>query len=77
MSKKIRFAFFLVSKFKGQTLEGIGIGILGFIFIQGLIFRSSNQTEFIIETSLIFISAVLIFLGEWLRKKSRIKHTPS
>ena len=77
MSKTIRFAFFLVSKFKGQTLEGIGIGIFGFIFIQGILFRSSNQTEFIIETSLIFISAVLIFLGEWLRKKSGIKQPPS
>jgi hypothetical protein len=77
MKNKIRFAFFLVSRFKGQTLEGIGIGILSFIFIQLHFFRNINQINFIIDNSLLFISAVLIFAGERLRRKSGTKQTPS
>ena len=74
MKNKIRFAFFLVSRFKGQTLEVIGAKeILGSIFIQLLLFHRVNQIGFIIDTTLLSISAVLIFVGEWLRKKSRTK----
>jgi hypothetical protein len=75
MKNKIRFAFFLVSRFKGQTLEIIGIGILSFIFLQLHFLRSISQIYFIIDNSLIFISAVLIFVGEWLRRKSGTKQT--
>jgi hypothetical protein len=80
MKNKLRFVGFLIKRFKGETIEIIGLGILFYLIVQLFIVHQLDQFTYNVDKYLSTISFVLIMIGLSIRryfKKSETKQTPS
>ena len=80
MKNKLRFVGFLISRFKGETIEIIGLGILFYLTVQLFVVHQLDQFTYNADKYLLIVSSVLITAGLSIRrylKKSETKQTPS
>lgn len=80
MKNKFRFVGFLISRFKGETIEIIGLGILFYLIIQLFVVHQLDQFTYNADKYLLIVSSVLILFGLSIRryfKKFETKQTPS
>jgi predicted tellurium resistance membrane protein TerC len=80
MKNKLKFVSFLISRFKGETIEIIGLGILFFLIVQLFVVHQLDQFTYSVDKYLSIVSFVFIMVGLSIRhyfKKSETKQTPS
>ena len=80
MKNKLEFLGFLIRKFKGETIEIIGLGILFCVTVQLFVVHQLDQFIFTVDNYLLLISFVLFIVGLSIRRyfnRSEIKQTPS
>jgi hypothetical protein len=80
MKNKLRFACFLMSRFKGETIEIIGLGILFYLIVQLFVVHQLDQFTYNVDKYLLIVSFVLTVVGLSIRryfKKPETKQNPS
>jgi hypothetical protein len=63
MKNKLRFLGFLISRFKGETSEIIGLGILFFVLVQLFVVNSLDQFASNVDKYLLIVSSVLVMVS--------------
>jgi hypothetical protein len=68
MKNKLRLIGFLISRFKGETVEIIGLGILFYLTVQLFLIHQLDQFTYNLFQYLLFASSVLIAVGFSIRR---------
>ncbi len=75
MKNKLRLVGFLVSRFKGETIEIIGLGILFYLIVQLFVVHQLDQFTYNVDKYLLIVSSVLIMIGLSIRRYFRKSET--
>ena len=70
MKNKLRFAGFLISRFKGLIFYVIGIGILIYLTVQNIAVPA-REINYVVNICLSIAALVLMVLGLFVRRNSK------
>jgi membrane protein DedA with SNARE-associated domain len=70
MKNKLRFAGFLISRFKGLIFYAIGIGILIYLTVQNIVVPA-HEINYGINIFLSVFALILMVIGLFLRRNSK------
>jgi membrane protein DedA with SNARE-associated domain len=70
MKNKLRFAGFLISRFKGLIFYAVGIGILIYLTIQVIVIPA-REINYEINIFVAFFALILVAVGLFIRRSSK------
>lgn len=67
MKNRLKFAGFLISRFKGLILYGIGLGILFYLIIESFVVPA-HEINYFFNIALSVVALVLMAVGLFIRR---------
>jgi Flp pilus assembly protein protease CpaA len=74
MKNKLRFTGFLISRFKGLIIYAVGIGILSYLTVQGLVVPA-HEINYSINLFVSVFGLILMAVGLFIRRSSKKAET--